>query len=92
VKSASVRELKSNTSGLLRLVKMGEGVLITSHGKPVATLSGISEEAMEDFLLSYHPEFRESIESAYAECRKKGGTPIEEVIDGLKKKHGKNSR
>ena len=53
------------------------------------TVLGVSEESLEDFLLSYHPEFRESIESAYAKGRKKGGTPIEEVIDGLKKKDKK---
>ncbi|MFH1538925.1 MAG: type II toxin-antitoxin system prevent-host-death family antitoxin, partial [bacterium] len=55
VKFASVRELKNSTSELLRRAKSGEGILITSHGKPVAALLGMSEENLEDFILSNHP-------------------------------------
>ena len=92
MKFASVRELKNNASELLRRANGGEGILITSHGKPIATLEGISEDGLEDFILSYHPEVRGTIDAAYKEYKKKGGTPIEDVAAGLKKKRAKNSR
>jgi prevent-host-death family protein len=92
MKFASVRELKNNASELLRRANGGEGILITSHGKPIASLEGISEEGLEDFVLSYHPEVRGTLDSAYKEYKKSGGTSIEEVAARLKKKSAKNPR
>ena len=89
MKFASVRELKSNASELLRRANRGDGIIVTSHGKPIATLQGITEENLEDFILSYHPEIRSTLNSAYKEYKKKGGTPVKDMIGRLKKKHGK---
>ena len=92
MKFASVRELKNNTSDLLRRANNGDGILITSHGKPVAALQGITEENLEDFILSNHPEIRYSLKSAYNEYKAKGGTPVQNIIKRAKKRHGKSHR
>ncbi len=38
MKTATVRELRNNYAGLLKLVKTGEEILITQRGEPVARL------------------------------------------------------
>jgi len=84
MKFANVRTLKNQTSQMLRFAAGGDDVIITSHGKPVAVLRKLTEEDMEDYVLSRHPAMRASIEAADRDYRKKGGTPLEEVIRGLK--------
>ena len=86
IKFATVRNLKNQTSEMLRLAANGTDVLITSHGKPVAVLHGLGEEDLEDFVLSRHPGVRKSIEDAEREYRKKGGVPLPEVVKRLKAK------
>lgn len=92
MKFASVRELKSNASELLRSAAGGEGVIITSHGKPVASLQGLTENEIEDFILARHPEVRRSIDAAHREYKAKGGTRIEDVLSRMEKKSGTKKR
>ena len=91
MKFANVRTLKNQTSEMLRVAAGGNDVIITSHGKPVAVLRKMTEEDMEDYVLSRHPAIRASIEAADRDYRKKGGIPLEQVIRGLtaKAKGGK---
>lgn len=42
----SVRELKDHLSEYLRRAAAGEEIVVTSHARPVARLSGLSERAM----------------------------------------------
>ena len=86
MKFASVRELKNGASALLRTVSRGRDVLITSHGKPVAVLHGISEDELEDYVLGNHPELRRSLDEAESELKKRGGLSLEEVMARLEKK------
>ncbi|MBI2932483.1 MAG: type II toxin-antitoxin system Phd/YefM family antitoxin [Planctomycetes bacterium] len=86
MKFATVRDLKNKTSEMLRLAAKGKDVLVTSHGRPVAVLRGMSEEDLEDYILANHPALRASIEAADREYRKKGGIPLEEVIRRLEAK------
>jgi len=86
MKFANVRTLKNQTSQMLRFAAGGDDVIITSHGKPVAVLRKLTEEDMEDYVLSRHPAIRASIEAADRDYRKKGGTPLEEVIRELQGK------
>lgn len=92
MKFASVRELKNNASQLLRLAGGGEGIIITSHGRPVAALQGINDETLEDFILSGSDKIRTSLEEAYREYKDKGGAGIDDVISKLKKKREKKKR
>jgi antitoxin (DNA-binding transcriptional repressor) of toxin-antitoxin stability system len=86
MKFANVRTLKNQTSEMLRHAAGGDDVIITSHGKPVAVLRKMTEEDMEDYVLSRHPAIRASIEASHREVLKKGGIPLEEVIRGLEAK------
>lgn len=86
MKFANVRTLKNNTSEMLRLVAGGKDVIITSRGKPVAMIRKMTEDEIEDYVLSHHPAIRASIEAADRHYRKKGGVPLEEVIRGLETK------
>jgi prevent-host-death family protein len=86
MKFATVRNLKNQTSEMLRLAAKGTDVLITSHGKPVAVLHGLGEEDLEDYVLNRHQGLRQSIEDADREYRKKGGVPLAEVMKQLREK------
>jgi len=44
----TVRELKHKTPEIWRLVRMGEEIVITSNGKPIALLTDVSEDTLED--------------------------------------------
>lgn len=44
-RSAGVRELRDNLSAHLALVKKGETIVVTEHGRPVATLAPYSSES-----------------------------------------------
>jgi len=60
-----MKELKTHASSLLRALREGKvkGYVITSRGKPVARLLPISEDELEDLILSMdNPEFRKFIE------------------------------
>jgi len=76
----NVRELHNRTSEILRRAKDGKLVFITQRGKPVAVLQGLTEEELEDFLLSYHPRFRKTIEKAVEEAKTGKTVPLEKVL------------
>lgn len=40
------RELRNNSSAILREVSAGEIITITNHGEPIAVLSPVSEQPM----------------------------------------------
>ena len=84
MKFATVRNLKNQTSAMLRLAAEGTDVLITSHGKPVAVLSGLGEEDLEDYVLSRHQGLRQSIEAADRDYQKRGGIPLADALKQLK--------
>ena len=84
MKFATVRNLKNQTSAMLRLAAQATDVLITSHGKPVAVLYGLGEEDLEDYVLSRHEGLRQSIEDADRDYQKRGGIPLVEALKQLK--------
>lgn len=92
MKFATVRELKNRTSEMLRHAAGGKDVLITSHGRPVAILHGMTQEDLEDWIWAHDPELRKSIEDSYREGLKHGGTPVEDVIRELKARLGGGRR
>jgi antitoxin (DNA-binding transcriptional repressor) of toxin-antitoxin stability system len=92
MKFANVRTLKNQTSEMLRHAAGGNDVIITSHGKPVAVLRKMTEEDMEDYVLSRHPAIRASIEASHREVLAKGGIPLGDVIRTLEAKAKKGKR
>ena len=69
MKFASVRELKSKTSEMLRTVERGNTVLVTTHGRPTAMLVPVTEDDVEDALLAYSPKLRKKIEDGLKDIR-----------------------
>lgn len=86
MKFVTVRDLKNKTSEMLRAAANGKGVLITSHGRPVAMLQGFKEEDLEDWVFSHHPALRKSIEDAWREYQRKGGIPLAQVERELRRR------
>ena len=78
MKFTSVRELKSNTSEMLRTVERGNTVLVTTHGRPTAMLVPVTEEDIEDALLAYSPRLRKKIEEGLKDVRSGRTLPLSE--------------
>jgi prevent-host-death family protein len=89
MKFATVRALKNQTSAMLREAAKGRDVLITSHGKPIALLHGLTESDLEDFVLAHHPGLRKSIEDAWKHYLKHGGIPLREMMKRIRERKGK---
>ena len=50
---ANTVELKNKTNELLRQVMKGEAVIVTYRGKPAASITPLSEDDLEDFVLQH---------------------------------------
>jgi prevent-host-death family protein len=92
MKCATVRDLKNRTSELLRRAARGTQILITSHGRPVAMLTGMNPSDLEDWVLTNDPELRASYEEAERDFRAGRGIPLEQVIRELNLKIGGGRR
>ena len=80
-KFVGVRELHNRTSEIVRLVEGGKHeVIITVRGKPKALLKRLTEEELEDYILTHHPEFQRLLEEAYQEAQKGQLVPLEELV------------
>ncbi|MBI2468946.1 MAG: type II toxin-antitoxin system prevent-host-death family antitoxin [Candidatus Rokubacteria bacterium] len=71
MKVANTVELKNKTNELLRRVMKGEPVIITFRGKPAASITPLTEDDLEDFVLEHSPKIRKMI--AEAEADRKAG-------------------
>ncbi len=45
-----VRELRQDASGVLKVVKAGQKVIVTEHGKAIAELSPITNPTLQDYI------------------------------------------
>ncbi len=71
---ANTVELKNKTNELLRQVMKGEAVIVTYRGKPAASITPLSEDDLEDFVLQHSPKVRRMV--AEAEADRKAGRVI----------------
>jgi prevent-host-death family protein len=80
MKVANTVELKNQTNKILREVMKGQPVIITYRGKPAASLTPLSDEDLEDFILENSPKIRKMISEAVKDV--KGGklTSLEEYM------------
>ena len=69
MKVANTVELKNRTNALLRLVMNGEPVIITYRGKPAASITPLTEDDLEDFILEHSPKVRRLIAEADADLK-----------------------
>ncbi len=74
MKVANTVELKNKTNALLRQVMEGEAVIVTVRGKPAASITALTEDDLEDFVLEHSPKIRRMI--AEAEADRKGGRVV----------------
>lgn len=74
MKVANTVELKNRTNELLRQVMKGEAVIITYRGRPAASITPLTEDDLEDFVLEHSPKVRKMI--AEAEADRKAGRVI----------------
>jgi prevent-host-death family protein len=61
---ANTVELKNKTNQILKLVMKGNPVIITYRGKPAASITPLTEEDLEDFVLENSPKIRKMIAEA----------------------------
>ena len=48
--SVGVRQLRQDASGVLKLVKAGQRITVTEHGRAVAELSPITNPRLQDYI------------------------------------------
>ena len=57
-------ELKNKTNQILKEVMKGNPVIITYLGKPAASLTPLTQDELEDFILENSPKVRKMIAEA----------------------------
>jgi prevent-host-death family protein len=80
----NVRDLQRETSRILEELEAGTSFLVTRRGRPIATVTPIDDDALEDFVLANAPEFvanRREADEAIARGEK--GKPLAEVMEEL---------
>lgn len=80
MKVANTVELKNKTNELLRRVMNGEVVIITYRGKPAASITPLSEEDLEDFVLEHSPKVKKMISEAEADRKIGRVIPLENYL------------
>lgn len=83
--TVSIRDLANNASAVVdEVATSGRPAVVTKHGKPVAAVVPIDQEALEDWVLANGPEFVANMAEADEEIA--GGVrgkPLRQVLDEL---------
>jgi len=66
---ANTVELKNATNKILKEVMKGSPVIITYRGKPAASLTPLTQDDLEDFILENSPVVRRMIAEAEKDIR-----------------------
>ena len=78
MKIAPIAEVKAKFSAYLKASEEGP-VVVTRHGKPVAVLLAVEDEAeLERLMLAYSPRLQALLRRARQQMRKRGGIEHEE--------------
>ena len=67
---ANTVELKNKTNEILKEVMKGSPVIITYRGKPAASLTLLTENELEDFILENSPKVKKMIAEAEKDFQK----------------------
>ncbi len=81
---ANTVELKNKTNELLRQVMKGEAVIVTYRGKPAASITPLSEDDLEDFVLQHSPKVRRMVAEAEADRKAGRVIPLETYLARLR--------
>lgn len=82
MKFATVRDLRLDTKNVLAKARR-EGVVITYRGKPWAVMQKMTDDDLEDFILTHHPKFRKALEKSVKEKQAGKVNPLEDVAREL---------
>ena len=85
MKVANTVELKNKTNQLLRAAMKGEAVIITYRGKPAASLTSLTEDELEDFVLEHSPRIRKLISEAERARQSGDVVSLEDYLRSLEK-------
>ena len=72
--------LKNKTNQILRDVMAGNPVIITYRGKPAASLTPLSEDDLEDFVLENSPAVRRRIAEAQKDIQQGKVVSLEQYL------------
>jgi len=79
-----IRELQRRSSEIVdELERSRRPALVTRHGKPVAVLSPIDEDALEDFILANAPEYVADMAAADEDAREGLTRSLDDVVAEL---------
>jgi prevent-host-death family protein len=83
VKVTNTVGLKNKTNEILREVMKGNPVIITYRGKPAASLTPLTEDDLEDFVLENSPRIRKMIVQAEKDIRTGKVTSLDDYLANL---------
>ena len=75
--------LKNKTNEILREVMKGNPVIITYRGKPAASLTPLTEDDLEDFVLENSPKIRQMIVQAEKDIQTGKVTSLDDYLANL---------
>jgi len=80
---ANTVELKNKTNEILREVMKGSPVIITYRGKPAASLTSLTEDDLEDFVLENSPKIQKIISEAEGDIKKGKVVSLKDYLSKL---------
>ena len=83
MKVANTVELKNKTNKILRDVMKGQAVIITYRGKPAASLTPLTEDDLEDFVIENSPKIRKMLKQAMSVVEQARLTPLDKYLKSL---------
>ena len=83
MKVANTVELKNKTNKILRDVMKGQPVIITYRGKPAASLTPLTEDDLEDFIIENSPKIRKMLKQAISDVEQGRLTPLDKYLKSL---------
>ena len=87
--AASVRELKNQTTALLRQVEKGTAIIVTRRGKPIATLKPFEEQDLrqiEQYPTTIYDALRKQIERKHPQLARRTPVQIREDFERITRK------
>jgi len=87
--AASVRELKNQTTALLRRVEKGIAVIVTRRGKPIATLKPFEEQDIQlatRYPTSLYDTLREHIQKQHPELSRRTLKQVRQSFERITQK------
>ena len=81
-----IRDLANRASAVIGdIERTQDPVIVTRHGRPVAVVSAIDEDALYDFILATAPEYAQNMRDAEAAAERgeRNGIPLDQVIAEL---------